>query len=68
MNADFFHHLRDTIILLGGGTKIANMLKHPDAISESDVDALRRINCRLIDSTKEKLVNINKIKVVVGHE
>ncbi len=68
MNTNFFYHLRDTIILLGGEARIANMLEYPDSISEFDVDELRRINGRLLDATKEKLVSINKIKVVVGHE
>ncbi len=63
---NFFHHLRDTIILLGGEIEIANLLEKPDEITESDVDNLRRFNCKLIDATKDKLVNINKIKVVVN--
>jgi hypothetical protein len=63
-----FHHLRDTIILLGGDIKIANLLGRPDDIDESDIDQLRSFNCKLIDSTKDKLVNINKIRVTVATE
>jgi len=68
IKSDFFHHLRDTIILLGGQTEIANLLEKPDDITESDVDNLRRFNCELIDATKHKLANINKIRVVAPAE
>lgn len=64
--SDFFHHLRDTIILLAGEIEIANLLERPDDITEADVNELRRFNCKLIDATKDRLVNINKIKVVVA--
>ena len=63
--AEFFHHLRDTIILLSGETEIADLLEKPDDITKSYVDNLRQLNCKLIDATKHKLVNINKIQVVV---
>lgn len=59
----FLHHLRDTIIILGGGTKIANMVENAGTASEADVDELRRVNIRLIDSTKERLVNINTMTI-----
>lgn len=66
--AAFFHHLHDTLILLGVGVEIADLLNQPDKIDESDLDNLRRFNCRLIDATKDKLVNINTIKVIVQGE
>jgi hypothetical protein len=62
--AQFLHHLRDTIVLLGGGTQLANMVERADVVTESDVDEVRRINCRLIDATKERLVNLNKLSIV----
>jgi hypothetical protein len=63
---DFFHHLHDTLVLLGAGANLANLVQSPETINESDVDNLRRYNCKLIDTTKDKLVNINKLAVVVG--
>ena len=62
----FFHHLRDTIILLGGEAGLADLLVAPYDIAESDIDRLRQFNCKLIDATKHKLVNINKIKVTTA--
>ncbi len=68
VNADFFHHLYDTIILLGGTIEIATMVKNPKAISDSDIESLRRYNGGLIDSTKNKLVRINTIRIKVAGE
>jgi hypothetical protein len=64
MTSEFLHHLRDTIILLGGGTKIANMVEHAETASAADVDELRRLNLRLIDATKERLASINRLTIV----
>ena len=66
VNADFLHHLYDTIILLGGTTEIATMVKNPKMISDSDVESLRRYNGGLIDSTKDKLARINTIRIKVS--
>lgn len=66
--SDFIYHLRDTIVLLGGPANICDLLSAPGAIRKDDVDALRRFNCGLIDTTKQKLAGINKITVVVGGE
>jgi len=60
---DFLHHLHDTIILLGVEDDFANLLKDPNKIIDSDVDKLRALNGNLIDATKTKLVNINKITI-----
>jgi len=38
MNAEFFHHLHDTIVLLGGGTRTAKMVERYDRLTESDAD------------------------------
>lgn len=59
----FLHHLRDTIIILGGGTKLADMAECAESATEADIDELRRVNIRLIDSTKERLVNINTMTI-----
>jgi hypothetical protein len=64
MTSEFLHHLRDTILLLGGGAALAEMVERAESASDSDVDELRRINCRLIDATKERLANLNKISIV----
>lgn len=68
VNADFLHHLYDTIILLGGTIEIATMVKNPKQISDSDIKSLRRYNCGLIDSTKDRLARINKIRIKVAGE
>ena len=63
---EFFYHLHDTLVLLGADAKLAALLDNPDAIRAADVDHLRRYNGQLIDATKAKLVNINKLAVVVA--
>lgn len=65
---DFLHHLHDTVILLGGGTKVANMIDRTEALSESDVEELRDINYRLITSTKDRLVGVHSTSVVTTDE
>jgi hypothetical protein len=65
MTSEFLHHLRDTIILLGGGTHLANLVEQAGSAKEGDVDELRRINIRLIDATKERLVNLNSLRIAV---
>lgn len=65
MSARYFHHLRDTLILLGCEVRFADLVEFPQDISEEDIDDLRRFNGKLIDQTKDKLVNINKIAIEV---
>jgi hypothetical protein len=60
---EFLYHLRDTIVLLGGRIDIADRLLVLELLDESDVDALRLYNIGLLDSTKERLVSINKVSV-----
>ncbi len=62
----FLHHLRDTIILLGVEVELANLIVAPNDIAESDIDRLRQFNIMLIEATKNKLANINKMKIVLG--
>lgn len=59
----FFHHLHDTIILLGGGTQIAKMVERYDTAGLKDVEELQRINMRLIDGIKDRLFEIHKTTV-----
>ncbi len=61
----YFHFLHDTLILLGSGARYAELVETPDVITQDDVDDLRRFNCKLIDFTKDKLVNLNKIAIGV---
>ncbi|HVC93458.1 MAG TPA: hypothetical protein VND64_07190 [Pirellulales bacterium] len=68
MNAEFFHHLHDTIVLLGGGTRIAKMVERYDRLTESDADELRDYNANLIALTKDKLANIHKLKIRASDE
>lgn len=65
MNAEFFHHLHNTIILLGGGTRIADMVKRYPEVTDSDLDELQHFNHRLISSTKGKLANLTASTVHV---
>lgn len=63
MTKQFLHHLRDTIIILGGGTYIANMAENAESATEHDIDELRRFNLKLIDTTKRRLENMNSLTV-----
>lgn len=67
---DFRHHLRDTILLLGGNQEIADLLvKSQDGqINEADVDALRNYNIGLFTATKQRLNNLNKLRLVPAKE
>lgn len=61
---DFFHHLHNTLVLLGAGSRYATLVENPEAITASDVDDLRRYNLKLVDAVKDKLANIHKLGVV----
>ena len=63
---DFFYHLRDTAILLGMDARFADLLKTPEVITEADVVELRKYTGKLIDETKHKLININRLTVSRG--
>lgn len=63
---EFFHHLHDTLVLLGADANLAELVESPETIRAAHVDDLRRYNGKLIDATKYRLVNINKLAVVVG--
>ncbi|HEY3854316.1 MAG TPA: hypothetical protein VGO67_08000 [Verrucomicrobiae bacterium] len=62
---DFRRHLRQTVILLGGKNKIADLLtKSQDFhVSHGDVEDLKRYNMELIDELKSRLSNINKVRI-----
>jgi hypothetical protein len=62
---DFRHHLHDTIILLGGKRQIARLLirSQDHHVSRSDVEGLRKYNATLVNQAKDRLANINKIKI-----
>ena len=65
---DFRHHLYDTIVLLGGKKEIAGLVKKSMdlRISSADIAALRAYNCELINLAKDRLANINTIKICAG--
>jgi hypothetical protein len=67
---DFRHHLRDTIILLGGKQEIADLLvKSQDGqIKEADIDSLRNYNIGLFTATKQSLNSLNKLKLAPARE
>ena len=58
---EFRHHLYDTIVLLGGKKEIADILKRSEdlAVTDADIDELRKYNIGLLESTKSRLANIN---------
>jgi hypothetical protein len=60
---EFMHHLYDTLILLGGRPDIAEMLRHPDQIDESALNALRQYNIDLTTAVKDRLANVNTTEV-----
>ena len=62
----FLYHLRDTIVLLGGKISMADLLITSNDIKEEDINRLRNYNIELLETTKRKLVNINKIAINVG--
>ena len=68
MDRQFFHHLHDTIILLGGGTRIAKMLERWETLTEADTDELRAFNCKLVTLTKDKLAHTHKMTVWIIDE
>ena len=55
-----------TLHLLGGEAELADLLVASNDISELEIDKLRQFNITLIEATKNKLANINKMKIVVG--
>lgn len=65
---EFLHYLYDTVILLGGGKAVGNMVKRCENgnITDDDIDALRDINIQLINNTKDKLVNMNTMEINGG--
>ena len=65
---EFLHHLRDTIILLGGGTRIADLAQKAEAATQREVDELRQINIRLIDTTKYRLTVLNSVTITGGDQ
>lgn len=68
MKHEFYHRLYDVMLLSEIPIKIATKAKNPDAVTEADAEEVRALACKLIDETKFRLANINKITVVVGGE
>lgn len=64
--SEFFHHLHDTIILLGGSKEIAHLAANSDAIKPEDVDNLRNYNIKLIEAAKDKLSHIHTTRILVN--
>ncbi len=63
----FYRHLHDTLVLLGCA-RFAATAANPDIITEADVKELQRLNWRLIDECKYKLIGINSTTVRVVDE
>jgi hypothetical protein len=62
---DFRHHLRDTILLLGGRREIADLLtKSMDlSVNPGDLGALRAYNVELLNGVKDRFARLNTFKV-----
>lgn len=63
---EFLRHLHDTVVLLGGDRRVAELLNHPELITAQDVADLRRYTSQLLEATKAKLVGINTRSIAVG--
>jgi hypothetical protein len=63
---EFLHHLHDTVVLLGGDRRLAELLNHPELITARDVTDLRNYNGQLLDATKTRLLSINTRTVTVS--
>ncbi len=66
MLSEYLYQLRDTVILLGLDVRFADLLTNPDRIETWDVEELQRENGKLIDATKDKLMNLNRLAVARG--
>lgn len=66
MKHEFYYILHDVLLLSGVPIEIAGKAKNPDAITDSDIEEVLNLGCKLIDETKFKLANINKMTIIVG--
>lgn len=68
--ADFGRQLRNVIILLGGDTKIADLLMKYEmaAVQSEDLNTLRNYNMALTEATKSRLGNVSKLSLIRGEE
>jgi hypothetical protein len=64
MQSEFLYHLRDTVLLLGLDRRFADLLVNPDAIGEAEVENLQRYNCKLLNATRSRLLDLNTLAVV----
>lgn len=62
---EFRHHLYSVLVLLGCRKDIAALLKKSQDgwIASEDVEEVKRYAAGLIDQTKDKLANINKMTI-----
>lgn len=63
---DFLHFLRGVVVLLGCRVDVADKLEHLEAVTASDVDALRQYHIDLTDGLKSRLDSQSTISVRVG--
>lgn len=68
----YLHHMRDTLILLGLDAGLdmwlIDLIVDPSRAEDADADALRNFNAKLINTTKDKLVNINRLSIQTDGE
>jgi hypothetical protein len=64
-DCDLRHHLRSTILLLGGDPQIADLLSKSEdyAITEEDVMNVKRYNMDLIDGLKSRLTSLPSLRL-----
>lgn len=65
MDCDLRHHLRNTIVLLGGDEQIADLLSKSEdyASTEDDVLTVKRYNMALIEGLKMRLARLPVLKL-----
>lgn len=64
---EFVHRLYNTVLLLGGEKRIADLVTKlkDNAITLGDADELRNYNCDLISLAKNRLAYLSTMKIQV---
>jgi hypothetical protein len=61
---DYLRYLYNTLILLGSDVRFATLLMNPEIITQTDIAELRQYNLDLTAAIKDRLSNINSIRVI----
>lgn len=64
-----FHHLHDTILLLGGTPELAKLIEScKDGVTDAKVEEVRRVSCSLIGPFKLRMAALHRIQIQVTGE